>query len=106
MYYLKIKDQNHRKQFKNFEIKIKLNKFLIKNLFVFLSHNSEISSIQKKNIYYHLLKRRKKNILTKIVRRCVLTNRSKSIRFLKVSRLQAKELISFGVIPGYKKAVW
>ena len=106
MYYLKVKDQKYRNHFKKFEIKLKLKKFIIKNLFAVLSYKSEILVAQKKNIYYQLLKRKKKNILNKIVRRCILTNRSKSIRFLKISRIQAKELISFGIIPGYTKAVW
>jgi ribosomal protein S14 len=106
MYYLKIKDQKYRKHFKKFEIKFILKKFVIKNLLAFLYYNSKISIIQKKKIYYQLLKYKKKNILNKIVRRCILTNRSKSLRFLKISRLEAKELISFGIIPGYKKAIW
>jgi|JI61114DRNA_FD_contig_123_40417_length_1220_multi_5_in_2_out_0_2 ribosomal protein S14 len=106
MYYLKIKDQKHRNHFKKFEIKLKLKKFIAINLLASLYHNTLITTQQKKLIYYQLLKKKKKNILNKIVRRCILTNRSKSIRFLKMSRLQSKELISFGIVPGYKKAVW
>lgn len=43
---------------------------------------------------------------TKIVRRCILTNRSRgSIRPFNVSRVKLRELLQFGIIPGSKKAV-
>jgi len=104
MYYLKIKDQKHRNHFKKFEIKLKLKKFIMVHTLALLQRNYTLP--ERNSCYYQLLKRKKKSILNKIVRRCILTNRSKSVRSLKVSRIQAKELISFGVIPGYKKAVW
>lgn len=104
MYSLKIKDQKHRNHFKKFEIKLKLKKFIMIQVLTLLQKKG--TSFEKKNYFYHLLRLKKKSILNKIVRRCILTNRSKSVRTLKVSRIQAKELISFGVIPGYKKAVW
>lgn len=104
MYYLKRKDQKHRNHFKKFEIKLKLKKFIMIHTLSLLQKN--YTAPQKNFYYYQLLKKKKKSILNKIVRRCILTNRSKSIRSLKVSRIQAKELISFGIIPGYKKAVW
>lgn len=44
---------------------------------------------------------------TKIVRRCVLTNRGRSsLRPYNISRVILRELLQFGVIPGYSKAVW
>jgi ribosomal protein S14 len=87
-----------RLSFLKIEIKLKLKKFISINL---LTSNFSIN-----NKFFYLFLKKKKSILSKIVRRCVLTNRSKSIRSFKVSRIQSKELISFGVIPGYKKAVW
>jgi ribosomal protein S14 len=104
MYYLKKKDQKYRKHFQKFEIKLKLKKFIMIYTLALLQRN--FGPTERSFYHYQLLKRKKKSIINKIVRRCILTNRSKSIRSLKVSRLQAKELISFGVIPGYKKAVW
>jgi ribosomal protein S14 len=80
------------------EIKFKLKKFISINLLT--------SNFITNNKFFYLFLKKKKSVLSKIVRRCVLTNRSKSIRSFKVSRIQSKELISFGVIPGYKKAVW
>jgi ribosomal protein S14 len=98
MKYLQIKDKKLRLSFLKMEIKFKLKKFISINLLT--------SNFITNNKFFYLFLKKKKSILSKIVRRCVLTNRSKSIRSFKVSRIQSKELISFGVIPGYKKAVW
>lgn len=106
MHHLKIKDQKLRSIFRPLELKLKLKKFILINISLFLFKNKNFSAVQKKLIYYQMLKKKKKSLLNKIVRRCVITNRSKSIRFFKISRIQSKELISFGILPGYKKAVW
>lgn len=105
MKYLKFKDNQIRKKFKHFELLFKLKSFLYKNILAFLSKNS-FSLNYKKMIYFQILKKKKKNFLTKIVRRCIITNRAKSIRPFKISRILAREMIGFGIIPGYKKAVW
>lgn len=104
MYHLKIKDVKFRKKFHKLEIKLNLKRFVYRNM---LSH----FYFQKNfNIYnlisFQNLKRKRKRISTKFVNRCILSNRSKSIRTLKISRLHARELISFGIIPGFKKAIW
>lgn len=106
MYYLKVKDKKFRKNFYLLEKKVKLQKFIKTNLYSIVHSHKKFSETYKKKIYYQLLKKKKKNFLLKIIRRCVLTNRSKSLQFLKISRMQSKELISFGIIPGYTKAVW
>jgi ribosomal protein S14 len=98
MKYLQIKDKKLRLSFLKMEIKFKLKKFISINLLT--------SNFITNNKFFYLFLKKKKSVLSKIVRRCVLTNRSKSIRSFRVSRIQSKELISFGVIPGYKKAVW
>jgi ribosomal protein S14 len=95
----KIKDLNNRKKFKSKEILNLSLKFLYTN---FSNKNacalklSEVSNIQRKNFSK-----------TKIVRRCILNNRSRgSVRPFNVSRIKLREMFSFGVMPGYKKAVW
>ena len=98
MKYLQLKDKNLRLVFQQFELKLKLKKFISINLLTSVGATN-------KNFFFIFLKK-KKSILSKIVRRCILTNRSKAIRPFKISRIQSKELISFGIIPGYKKAVW
>jgi ribosomal protein S14 len=106
MKYLKIKDNKNRQNFKKFELQHKLKYFLYKNLLSFINQNKFLSIKNKKLIFFQILKKKKKNFLTKIVRRCILTNRSKSFRPFKISRILTRELMSFGIIPGYTKAVW
>ena len=44
---------------------------------------------------------------TKIVNRCVFTNRNRGVlRDYSMSRLFLKELMEFGIVAGSKKAVW
>lgn len=106
MKYLKFKDNKYRQIFKKFELHSKLKYFLYKNILSFINTSNTISVKNKKLIYFQILKKKKKNYSTKLVRRCILTNRSKSFRPFKVSRIVARELMGFGVIPGYTKAVW
>jgi ribosomal protein S14 len=43
---------------------------------------------------------------TKIVRRCILNNRARGLtKPYNISRTKLREMIQFGVIPGYKKSV-
>ena len=45
--------------------------------------------------------------LMAITRRCLLTNRSRAIyRPFGLSRLVLRDLIQFGLLPGYTKAIW
>lgn len=104
MLHLKLKDIKLRKKFKNLELQLLLKKFIFRNLlsYFFFKKISNIFSL----ICFQILKKKRKRISTKLVNRCVLTNRSKTVRHFKISRLKAREFISFGILPGYKKAVW
>jgi ribosomal protein S14 len=104
MKYLKFKDNKNRQKFKKFELQHKLKYFIYKNILSYINQNKMVQ--EKKLIFFQLLKKKKKNFSTKIVRRCILTNRSKSFRPFKISRILSRELIGFGIIPGYTKAVW
>ena len=38
---------------------------------------------------------------------CLLSNRSKSVnKYYNISRIKQRDMLSFGIFPGYKKAVW
>lgn len=42
-----------------------------------------------------------------IKNRCILSNRNKSVyRPYFISRIKLRELLQFGILPGYRKAVW
>lgn len=44
---------------------------------------------------------------TKVVRRCILTNRGRSsTRPFNISRMVLRDLLQFSILPGYQKAVW
>jgi ribosomal protein S14 len=98
----KVKDIKNRKQFFKKEFFNKKIKFLFINL---LNKNKHLQQNSKQLDFF--LKLKQKNSKTKIIRRCIFNNRSRgSLRFLGVSRIYLRELLQFGVIPGYKKAVW
>ena len=60
MYYLKIKDNKKRQQFKKFELQYKLKNFLYKNILSSISYNSSYTLTYKKLIYFQILKKKKK----------------------------------------------
>lgn len=98
MLYRRIKDLKIRKQLKNKEILNISLKFLYTN---FLNKDKNALKFEQfKNL------KQKNFSKTKIVRRCILNNRSRgSIRPYNVSRVKLRELFQFGIIPGYKKSV-
>jgi ribosomal protein S14 len=102
MFYLKIKDYNNRKKFL---YKEKLNK-IIKFLFINqLNRKSNNKTLIRKKLFFGKIKQ--KSSKTKIVNRCIFNNRGRgSIRKFGINRILLRDLFSFGVIPGYKKAVW
>lgn len=94
----KIKDLKIREGYKKTEVLNLTLKFLSTN---FLNKNKNtprcnaFAAIKTKNFSK-----------TKIVRRCIMTNRSRgSIRPYNISRLKLRELLQFGIMPGYKKSV-
>ena len=103
MLHSKIKDLKHRKQFSLIEKKQLIDNFVFKTLIV----NPTISKNVKKNIFFKFYNIKKFRVKNRIVRRCVLTNRGRgSLQSFKISRTMLRELMSFGIIPGYKKSVW
>jgi len=105
MLFSKLKDIKIRKSFHKIEKLKKVRKFLFINLL-----NSNLISYQKKSVILFLLKKKFKNLSkskVKIVRRCVINNRSRGVlRSFNISRIFLRELMQFGIIPGYSKAVW
>lgn len=97
----KVKDLKSRSTLKQFE------KFNLINKFVFINS----SNIDKDHFYntYNFQKdlNIKKGSKTKIVRRCVFNNRGRGVlRPFGISRIYLRELLQFGQVSGYFKAVW
>jgi len=101
----KIKDINIRKQFNHKEYYLKLAKAIQMQLY---SYNYKFNKlIFSKLNYLNKNKKQYSSLKTKITRRCIETNRNRSVfRKFGLSRLTLKNYFSFGLLPGYKKAVW
>ena len=100
MKYLKQKDLKKRKLYTSFEQR----NLLLKVLFINASSKNKLTL--KKNLFFAACKN-KLFSKTKLVRRCLYTNRSRgSSRTFGISRCLYRELLGFGLFPGYKKAVW
>lgn len=98
MKYLLYKDKTNRKLFLKLEKKKKCLKFLIKtNKMNYLNQAYLYDKINKLKIA----------TLTKIKNRCALTNRSRgNLSKFRLSRIKLRNLLSLGLIPGYKKSIW
>jgi ribosomal protein S14 len=101
----KLKDKHFRLNFLKTEYKNRIYKYL------FIKFSFLKTKIKKKFIKQTLLILKKKYFYkcnkVKLVKRCVLNNRSKGVyKPFNMSRLIFRNLLQFGIIPGYKKAVW
>lgn len=104
MKYLKIKDKKYRNQFKAFELK----NLILKCTYISLINNYKYKKY-KELILINFLKKQKKYkfVKNKIIRRCIETNRGRgTFQSFGLSRTILREYMSFGIIPGYNKAVW
>lgn len=97
MFYKNIKDKKLRQILNQKESSLLLKKFVFIKMLqknktkavIFLSSNSF-----------------KKFSRVKIRRRCIYTNRSRSVLTkYNISRIKLREMLSFGYLPGYKKSV-
>lgn len=100
MFIKKKKDFSFRKK------KLQLEKLKIILLFLKKKNSFKFQS----KIKFLILKKFQKIAFvskTKIVRRCILTNRGRSTtRPFNISRMVLRELLQFSILPGYQKAVW
>jgi len=103
----KIKDIKLRNSLKKSERVKKVKKFL----FTALVNGGSKEEIKiRSSIIISFLKDKKSlshKSKIRVTNRCVLTNRSRGIlRPYGISRVVIRDLMQFGVIPGYYKAVW
>jgi len=100
MLFSKIKDTKNKFKFLRNEYKNKINKFIFINLTS--SSKKRAFKLQTSYLFHKFNKAR-----VKLIKRCILTNTSKSINNkYGYSRSVYRKLIQFGTIPGFKKAVW
>jgi len=101
---LKKKDLKVRQKFLNNEQLKRVNKFL----FVNTLNSNKTSDLEKTfTIFSKENLDRSLDSKVKITRRCIINNRNRSvIRPFGISRVYLRELLQFGLLPGYTKAVW
>jgi ribosomal protein S14 len=101
----KSKDLKSRQLFLQVEKQKLLHKFLLVNLM-----NTPLYTKSKNVFFYKYFKKLngiKYKMSTRVLNKCILSNRNrKTLSNFRLSRLASKDLLSFGLIPGYKKAVW
>jgi len=101
MLYLKEKDLKIRKKFFKLEKLNKINKYLL----ITALKNKNFNNIIK--VLLKIQKMNSKISKVKLNGRCLLTNRSKGVnKNYFVSRIVLRNLMQFGIVPGFKKAVW
>lgn len=108
MFSSQIKDKKIRTSFKKIEKIKKIRKFVFTNLLSRISSDSKFN-VSKEILFYCFRKQNKMKFKSKvrIVNRCVLNNRGRGVfRPFGVSRIVLRNLMQFGVLPGYTKAVW
>ena len=101
---LKKKDLKVRQKFLNNEKTKRVKKFLfINTLYIKKIDNSEKTF----NVFCKKELNRSLDSKVRITRRCIINNRNRSvIRPFGISRVYLRELLQFGLLPGYTKAVW
>lgn len=105
MIFKKIKDNKKRYLFFKLEYLKKIYKIIAIN---FLNN---LKYYKNKKYYYTSLIKLQKKISkiskTQLKNRCILSNRNKSIlKPYSLSRIKMRELLLFGILPGYSKAAW
>ena len=85
----------------------KINKFLF---ITFLNNKKNFNPIKRNSLLISFLKLKNKISFKSRVRmtnRCILNNRNRGVfRPYGISRILLRNLMQFGLLPGYSKAVW
>jgi ribosomal protein S14 len=107
MLFSKINDSKNRERFHKIEKQKLISKFLF-TFFINKPAFSDLESYRKSSILNYLTKNSQSTFSkTKIVRRCLINNRGRSSnRSFGLSRILFRNLLQFGIVPGYSKSVW
>jgi ribosomal protein S14 len=108
MLFSKVKDFQNRKKLYRTEYKIKAQKYVFINLISKINEKIKLTDYKATQLLKILYSIRKiKPFKVRLLKRCLLNNRSKSVyKTFNLSRSIFREMLQFGLIPGYKKAVW
>ena len=102
----KIRDIKIRNLFYRVEKLKKIKKFL----FINLINNKKLKNSARSSLLISFLKKKiklKHKTRTRIASNCIFNGRGKSVlRPYGISRILLRDMLQFGVLPGYSKAVW
>lgn len=103
-----ILSKNKDKALRQKLLRLEVNKKQIKILFIKLMNDNTLKNEQKKVILkYFNSKLQKKSSKSKLLKRCLITSKSRLMyKRFKISRVKLKDMLDYGLIPGYSKAVW
>lgn len=107
MIFLKVKDLKYRRNYNKIEKLRQVKKFVFTNLLSNLIYKNKSVEVNQRIAF--LISKTNKKLLSKIkiVRRCILTNRSRrNMRSYHISHTGFRNLIQFGLVPGVKKSIW
>lgn len=97
--YLVRNDKRRRDLFQKYE--------KIRCLYKFLQQNSKLTNSQRLHYSRALTFLPKNSSITRIKNRCLITGRGRSVyRDFQLTRMQLRELASFGMLMGIKKSSW
>ena len=103
MKYLKKKNILLRLSCDKFEKRRKVSKIVLLYL-LFLKKKKSISLLRKTNLFHIHSSNKSKTRLTNM---CIITGRSRGVfKSFSASRFVLRTMMGFGILPGYKKAVW
>jgi len=104
----KIRDIKTRTSFYRIEKLKKVKKFLFVNYLNSINKNK--NALYRNCLLISFLKTKQKikhKSRVRMSNRCIFNNRNKSVlRPYGISRILLRDLMQFGVLPGYSKAVW
>lgn len=107
MLHLKLKDFKTRSLFFRLENKKRIDRYIFVNILL----NTHIDTSILYFLYNFWIQYYKNNnrlqSKSRLTRRCIFSNRNRSVyRPYGLSRIVLKNFAHFGILPGYKKAVW
>lgn len=101
------RDKKIRTVYFKHEIFLLCRRFLFRHMLI-LTATAQKSLLRKYILFFFLKhKNANKRLKVAITRRCILTNRGRGIsQSFGITRHFFREFLSFGILLGYKKAVW
>ena len=95
------------KDFRNRKILFQKEKFQKISKFLFINFLNNTQKYFINPLFFLKFQKKYKILKSHIKSRCLITNRSRSVnKNFGLSRIKLRELMQFGILPGFKKSCW